>query len=303
VIATFERAAKWYGQVVGLVDADVGLDTGVTGLLGPNGAGKSTFMKLLTGQLRPSSGRVRLFGRDPFRSSSLFRRVGYLPEQDAFYEGQTGRQFVTYLTRLHGFAGREARRRADDVLGRVSLSHAARRPLRTYSKGMRQRVKLAQAMAHGPEVLVLDEPLTGMDPVGRRQVIDVIRELGDAGTTVIVSSHILHEVEAMTEQLVLLFQGRVRAWGTRREIRALLDDVPHRIRLGTPKPRELARLLVESDHLVGVRVDGDAVSVETTSPDVLYDHLPALVLDRGIPVESVEAEDVGLDAIFEYLAR
>ncbi len=301
MIATFERVAKWYGHVVGLVDAHVEVGTGVTGLLGPNGAGKSTFLKLLTGQLRPSMGTVRIFEKNPFTTPSILRRIGFLPEPEAFYESQTGRQFVTYLTRLHGFSAGEARRRADDVIERVGLAEAARRPIRTYSKGMRQRIKLAQAMAHDPEVLVLDEPLTGMDPVGRRQTIDVIRELGENGATVIVSSHILHEVEAMTEQLILLYEGRVRAWGTRSEIRSVLDDVPHRIRVGTPRPRELARLLVDSEHLVAVRMDGNSLVIETRNPEAFYDHLPAVVLDEGIPIESVEAEDVGIEAIFEYL--
>ena len=220
MIASFDNVAKWYGQVIGLVDVTTEIDPGVTALLGPNGAGKSTFLKLLTGQLVPSTGTVSLFDKDPFRSSGVYRQVGFCPEQDAFYEDMTGRKFVNYLTRLHGFGAADARRRADEAIERVGMSENAHRRIRTYSKGMRQRIKLAQAISHDPQLVVLDEPLNGMDPIGRRRVIDLVKEIGAEGRSVLVSSHILHEVEAMTRELLLLYQGRVLARGTIEHARA-----------------------------------------------------------------------------------
>jgi len=302
-IATFERVAKWYGDVVGLVDVSVGIEPGVTGLLGPNGAGKSTFLKLLTGQLAPSQGRVRLLGRDPFLQPRVHARVGFCPEPDAFPEDRTGFEFVRYLVRLQGYARREARTRAERALERVDLLEVMHRRIRTYSKGMRQRVKLAQALAHDPEVLVLDEPLTGMDPVGRRDTSELVRELGESGVAVLVSSHVLHEVESMTRDVILLFQGRVRAVGTAAEIRDHLPEYPHRIRLRSPRVRELAGALLELERVVGLELDGEELHVRTHAPEALYDALPGVVLERGIPVTGLFAEDVGLDAIFEYLVR
>jgi len=301
VIVDFDSVAKWYGRIVGLVDVSLQLEPGVTGLLGPNGAGKSTFLKLLTGQLAPSQGRVEVLGVDPFRTPSLFRRLGFCPEQDAFYESMTGREFVTYLGGYFGMHGSTLRGAVDVALDRVGLIEESDRKIRGYSKGMRQRIKLAQALVHDPELIVLDEPLTGMDPMGRRRTIDLLRELGDEGRSVLVSSHVLHEVEAVTSRVVLIYQGRVRAHGAISEIRAFLDRYPHRILLRSPRARDLARELMAGEAVVGVRLDGDRVHLETRSPDELYAALPRLVLEKGIDIEELASEDASLDAIFEYL--
>jgi len=303
VIASFGGVAKWYGPVIGLVDVTIELKPGVIGLLGPNGAGKSTFLKLLTGQLTPSQGEVRLFGVDPFKKPAVLSRVGFCPEPDSFYEDMTGRAFVKYLTRLHGYGAADARRRTEAVLDQVGMTDAAGRRIRTYSKGMRQRIKLAQALAHDPEVLVLDEPLTGMDPVGRRRTQQIVRELGEKGTTVLVSSHVLHEVEAMTREVVLLYQGRVRATGTLDEIRGFLRQYPHRILVRSAQARDLGRALLEMESVAGIRLAGDEVHVETFDPDEFYKRLPDFVLDQGLAVEALEAQDASLDAIFEYLVK
>jgi len=302
VIASFDQVAKWYGQVIGLVDVSVSIEPGVTGLLGPNGAGKSTFLKLLTGQLAPSQGMVRLLDKDPFRTPRVHRQVGFCPEPDAFYDDLTGREFVRYLTRLHGFGRRETHRRAEEAIANVGLEDVAGRKIRTYSKGMRQRIKLAQAISHTPDVLILDEPLTGMDPGARRRTQNLVRDLGEKGTTVLVSSHVLHEVEAMAHSVILLYQGRVRAVGTLEEIRSLLNRYPHKILVRSARSRELARALLEQEDVVGVRVKDGDVHVETFNPEALYDRLPSLVLDEGLPVEALLAQDASLDAIFEYLA-
>ena len=301
MIVSFQNVAKWYGEVIGLVDVTVELGAGVTALLGPNGAGKSTLLKLLTGQLQPSTGTVRVFGDDPFKRTRVHRRVGFCPEPDAFYEFMSGRAFVTYLTRLHGFSPAEARRRADRAIETVGMEANAGRRIRTYSKGMRQRIKLAQAITHDPEILVLDEPLNGLDPLARRFIIDLIRKLGESGTTVLVSSHILHEVEAMTQQMLLLYQGRVLADGTIEEIRAYLDRYPHRIVVRSPRARELARTLLELPGVSGVQIEDGAVSIITGKPDQVFDRLPSLVLDDDYEIEAVEATDISLEAIFEYL--
>lgn len=301
MIASFQGVAKWYGAVIGLNDATIEIAPGITGLLGPNGAGKSTFLKLLGGQLRPSQGTVRLLDKDPFEDPSVHRHVGFLPEQDAFYDNLTGRQFVHFLTRLHGFSAGEATQRTGVAIDRVGLNDVADRKVRTYSKGMRQRIKLAQAIAHEPDVLVLDEPLTGMDPVARRRTINIISEMGASGTTVIVSSHILHEVQEMTNRVILLYQGRVRASGTSEDIRSYLNRYPHKIRIRSAEPRAISRALLALPGVVGVRLEDDSVRIETQAPEELYDRLTALVLDDDLPVEGLEAEDVGLDAIFEYL--
>ncbi len=303
MIASFENVAKWYGQVIGLVDVTVELPPGVTGMLGPNGAGKSTFLKLLTGQLAPSQGTVRLMGVDPFRTPAIHRKVGFCPEPDAFYEDLSGRQFVRYLTRLHGFSASETEDRTQRALKQVDLVDNSDRRIRTYSKGMRQRIKLAQAIAHDPEVLVLDEPLTGMDPIARRSTQELVRSLGESGTTVLVSSHVLHEVEDMTRNVILLYQGRVRAQGSLEEIRGVLSRYPHKILVSSERSRELAKALLDLESVAGVRLDGTDLHVETFDPEGFYDRLPEFVLDRGLPIDTLEAQDASLDAIFEYLVK
>ena len=195
--ATLEyvRASRWYGPVIALNDVTTTVGPGVTGLLGPNGAGKSTFLKLAAGQLAPSQGEVRVLGQPAWGSPQLFHRVGVCPEADAFWEGLTGLQFLMALLRLTGFDDAECRRRADHALEQVALTEARDRKIGGYSKGMRQRIKMAQSLSHDPQVLLLDEPLSGMDPVNRRRVVDLVKKLGREGRTVLVSSHILHEVE------------------------------------------------------------------------------------------------------------
>ena len=200
----FMRASRWYGQVIALNDVTARIEPGVTGLLGPNGAGKSTFLKLAAGQIAPSQGEVKLLGLPAWGSPEAFHRVGLCPETDTFWEGLTGWQFVIALLRLSGFDDAECRQRAEAALTEVDLMSAKDRRIGGYSKGMRQRVKLAQALAHDPDVLLLDEPVTGMDPVNRRRVVDLVRKLGKAGKTVLVSSHILHEVEAMTHRVLVI---------------------------------------------------------------------------------------------------
>jgi ABC-2 type transport system ATP-binding protein len=301
-VVEFDGVSKWYGNVIGLNKLTLRVGPGVTGLLGPNGAGKSTLLQLATGQLRPSQGAVRVLGHAAWNNPGLTRYVGLCPEQDAFYEWMTGLDFVRTCARLTGL-GRDAASAAEKALAVVGMTANMNRAIRGYSKGMRQRTKLAQALVHQPRVLFLDEPFTGTDPVARRDLIDVIRALADAGRSVLVSSHVLHEVEALTTNIVLLHRGRLVAEGDVRQIRDLIDRHPHRIVLVADDFRALAAKLVRWDDVEGVKVlrrEG-AVLIETRRPDAFYARLPALSLENGTALREVYSEDDNLEAVFKYL--
>lgn len=297
--------SKWYGQVVALNDVSVKTGSGITGLLGPNGAGKSTFLWLLTGQLKPSQGEALVYGEPPWRNPALFRRVGFCPETDGFYGNLSGFEFVTVLARLSGLARMKARKRTEEVLELVGLADVARRRVGTYSKGMRQRLKLAQALVHEPELLILDEPLAGMDPIGRRDVLALVRRLAESGTDVILASHVLHEVESVTSRILLMARGRILAEGDVHEIRALIDKHPHHVRIESDRPRELARILLEADDVVNVKVESaeGRVAVQTTRPDEFYARLPGLLVEGDFNVRAVTSPDDNLAAVFKYLVE
>ena len=222
---------RWYGPVVGLNDLSVTVGGGIFGLLGPNGAGKSTLLKLIAGEIRPSRGSIEVLGHRPFANRDYFRRLGFCPQQDALYGDMSARDLVTFLVRLHGFSKAESKARAERALERVRLSGDMLRKTREYSKGMRQRVKIAQAIAHGPEFLVVDEPLTGLDPLARRDMIALFEELGREGVHILISSHVLHEVESLTEEILLLHRGRLLAQGKVAEVRALLSRHPRKVEI------------------------------------------------------------------------
>jgi ABC-2 type transport system ATP-binding protein len=304
-VVELRQVSKWYGEVIGLNDVTVDVGPGVTGLLGPNGAGKTTLIRLVTGQIRPSQGTVRVLGEPVWNRPSLQRRIGLCPDLDSFYEEMTGLAFVTYLAKLHGFVGGEARARAEAALERVSLSFAKDKKIGAYSKGMRQRVKLAQALVHDPELLVLDEPLTGMDPVGRRETIDLVRSLGEQGRHILVSSHILHEVESMTSNVILIHRGRVLAEGNVPEIRALIDEHPHHVEIHCSDPRGLGRRLLDLRDVVRVSLDEERsrLLVETVKPDEFYGSVPGIALESGIRVTRLTSPDDNLEAVFHYLVK
>jgi len=297
----FARASRWYGPVIALNDVSVSIGPGVTGLLGPNGAGKSTFLKLAAGQLAPSQGEVRLLGRPAWGSPEVFHRTGLCPEVDAFWDGLTGLEFLMALLRLTGFDEAECRRRADAALEQVELTGARDRKIGGYSKGMRQRVKFAQALAHDPEVLLLDEPLTGMDPVNRRRLIELVKRLGREGRTLLVSSHILHEVEAMTRRVLLINNGRILAEGDVREIRDLMDQHPHTVSIRARDPRVVARAVVDQAHVLSLSfgAEGSWLTVQTARPDEFYDTLLEVAEQAG--VEEMFAPDEDLGSVFHYL--
>jgi ABC-2 type transport system ATP-binding protein len=303
VIISARRLSLWYGQVIGVNDISIDIGPGVTGLLGPNGAGKSTLMKILSGQLRPSTGSARMFGEPIWNNSKIFSRVGLVPEQDAFYEEMSGHQFVTYLTRLQGYSPAEAAKRADETIDLVGLSDDKHRAIEEYSKGMRQRIKLAQALSHDPDILFLDEPLTGTDPVGRHKMIDLVQELGDSGKTIIVSSHVLHEVEQMTRDILLINKGRVLAEGNIYKIRELIDEHPHTIFIDCDAPRKFAAMLTEYEDVVRVEFTDGGFQVATRDPDTCYPRIPRLAREHDIVLNGFMSPDNNLMSVFEYLVK
>jgi ABC-2 type transport system ATP-binding protein len=296
--------SKWFGQVMALNRVDVTIAPGITGLLGPNGAGKTTFMRLLTGQLRPSQGSLTVLGEPVWNNHRLMARVGFCPDEDAFYDGFSGLEFVSLLGRLAGLRRADARRRAEEVLEQVGMTKHMHRDVRGYSRGMRQRTKLAQALVHDPEVLFLDEPLTGTDPVGRRELRALIAGLGEQGKHVVLSSHVLHEVESLTQTIVLIHRGRVVADGDVGVIRDLMDEHPHRVRLACDRPRALAARLVAIEGVVGVELDeAGAVRALTQDPARFFSTLPELVLEHDLEVTELTSEDDDLAAVFRYLVE
>jgi ABC-2 type transport system ATP-binding protein len=304
-IIDFHDVSKWYGNVIGVNKLTLQIGPGVTGLLGPNGAGKSTLLQLATGQLRPSQGKVRVLGRRVWNNASLNRLIGLCPEQDAFYEWMTGWDFVFTCARLGGLARVAARQAAEQTIESIGMTRHQNRTIRGYSKGMRQRIKLAQALVHDPQVIFLDEPFTGTDPVARRDLMDIILRLGSEGKSVLVSSHVLYEVQSLTPNIVLLNRGRLVAEGHLRQIRDLIDKHPHHIRIVCDEYRRLATRMMAWDDVEGVRVlaDESGLLVETHSPDKFYSRLPALSLENGLAIKSVYSDDDNLEAVFRYLVN
>jgi ABC-2 type transport system ATP-binding protein len=305
-IVKADHVSKWYGQVIGLNDVSVSVPPGVTGLLGPNGAGKSTFMKLITGQLKPSKGALTVFGEPIWRNPKIYFQIGFCPEQDAFYERMTGLEWVTALVRLNGLADKEAAEAAHKALDEVDLLEAAGKKIGAYSKGMRQRVKLAQALVHDPRLLILDEPLSGMDPIGRRKTVRMIREWGRAGKSVIVSSHILHEIESMTSNILLINNGRILAEGDIHQIRDLIDEHPHTVYVRAEDPRRIARVFLDrpDDDVRSLKFEPNAVVVETGKPDLFYARVTELAASGEVgAIDEVTSPDDNLQAVFQYLVK
>ena len=299
-----DHLSKWYGQVIGLNDVSVAVPPGITGLLGPNGAGKSTFMKLITGQLKPSKGEITVLGEPIWQNPGLYNRIGFCPEQDAFYDRMTGREWVTALVRLNGVTETEAAAMAVRAIENVELTEAADKKIGAYSKGMRQRIKMAQALAHDPELLILDEPLSGMDPIARRKAIRMIKEWGRAGKSVIVSSHILHEIESMTSNILLINNGRILAEGNVHQIRDLIDEHAHTVYIKADQTRALAREFLAQDDVLSLKFEDEAVVVQTARPDAFYARLTELAASGQIgAIHEVTSPDDNLQAVFQYLVK
>ncbi len=303
---TIEHASRWYGQVIGINDVTCQIGPGITALLGPNGAGKSTLLKLITGQLRPTTGRVRVFDERPFANGRVYRRLGYCPEIESCYDDMTGRQFVSMLAAMAGMRGAELSSRVDAAIELVGMTANADRAIGGYSKGMRQRVKVAQAVVHDPDVLILDEPFNGLDPMARREMSALLHDQAAAGKCIVVSSHILYEVEQMTHSILLMHRGRLLAQGNVFQIRSLIDAHPHRIRIQSDRARDLAGLLLAEPFILSAKLDSltpTQVEVETRQPDAFYDRFPDIVLANGIAIKSFDSPDNNLEAVFRYLVE
>jgi ABC-2 type transport system ATP-binding protein len=297
-----EGVSKWFGALVAVSDVSFEVGPGVTALLGPNGAGKSTMLRMLCGLARPSRGQVRVLGRDPRTDVAVTRSIGLVPQQESVFESLTADGFLRLTAVLHGLPdpGRAAR----GALEAVGLDPADSRRLPAYSKGMRQRVKIAQGLVHDPAVVVLDEPLTGLDPRQRAEMIALFQRLGDAGRCVLVSSHVLDEVERLGSRILVMSQGRLAAAGDFRELRALMDDRPLRVRVRTDRPRELAGALLESGVVVGVQLDGEQVlELDTTDARGLAQALAPVARERGAGLLEVTPLDADLESVFRYLVQ
>jgi ABC-2 type transport system ATP-binding protein len=297
----FDHVSKWYGPVIGVNQVTLELRPGITGLVGSNGAGKSTLMRLATGHLQPDIGAVRVMGHDAWTGEAK-RHVGYCPEVDTFFEEMSGRQFVEAMSRLSGYPRREARRRTAETLELVGMADRAERRLRGYSKGMRQRIKLAQALVHDPEVLILDEPLSGIDPIGRQESVALFRGLAARGKCLLVSSHELEELEKLTERVAIMARGRIAAVGTLAQIRDLLDDHPLLIRVVSDQPRKLAGALLNLADVVGVELgEDDTVLLRARNPRRFFHDFAGLVLEENFDVRHLETVDDSAQAILGYL--
>ncbi|MEM9801102.1 MAG: ABC transporter ATP-binding protein [Planctomycetota bacterium] len=294
---------RWYGEVVGLGDLTVDVEPGITGLVGPNGAGKSTFMKVMVGELRPHRGTIRVLGHQPFASRGLYRRLGFCPQQDALYEHQTGRTFVRDLLRLGGFSRSEADAAAVRAMEKVGLSDAMDRRVSDYSKGMRQRTRLAQSIAHDPDLVIADEPLTGLDPIARREVLELFQGLAAAGKSVILSSHVLHEVESLTQTIVLIHRGRLLAQGSVRDVRRLISRHPSRVSVVAREPRRLASALLELEHVRAVNLapDDETLLIETADVASFHSAFAGVAAEVRAGVKKLQSDDASLEAVFDYL--
>lgn len=296
-----EGLSRWYGEVQGLAGLDLEVEAGVVGLLGPNGSGKSTFMRLMTGLIKPSRGRVELFGQPIIPGNqSVFARVGHSPGDDIHFETERAIDFLCLISSLGGDSRAEAERRSDAALDRVGMLPHREKRMNGMSKGMRQRVKVAQALLFDPELLLLDEPLNGMDPVSRRQTLDLVREYGAAGRTVVLASHVLHEVEAVTDHLVLLHHGRLLAEGRLDEIRELVDRKPRRMTLTGQDLQSLAAQVLGDGLVTGIQFSADGrLALETRELQALLDRLAEL--GGSGQIDSLELEDENLEAVFDLL--
>lgn len=297
------HVSKWYGPVMGLSDVTLEVKPGITGLVGPNGAGKSTLMKLATGQLRPDVGTVSVCGKPAWSAASKLH-LGFCPENDVFYEEMTGRQFVRAMTRLCGYGKREAFSRADAAIEQVGMADRADKKVRGFSKGMRQRVKLAQALVHDPQLLILDEPMNGVDPVGRMELYALFHQLAQSGKALLISSHQLEELEKLTNKLLIIARGMLIASGTLSEIRDTLADIPLSVRLDCDQPRKLAADLLNLPDVLGVELsDVHSVVVRVQHSRRFFTNLGEYLAKESVSLRRMESLDASTQAVLDYVLK
>ena len=302
-LIVFEDISKFYGEILGVNRINLTIAPGITSLVGPNGSGKTTLMNLMTGLIQPTRGRISLLGIAPSAPEQLFRQVGYCGHFDSFPKGMTGYQFVSSFLGVHGYGRRQAEEKAWQAIERVGLVEAAGRKVAGYSKGMRQRIRLAQSIAHEPQVMILDEPLNGLDPMARAETIRLFRELARAGLHLIISSHILHEVDTMSDRVVLINNGYILAEGGVTGVREEIEDHPIQIMVRCDQPRKLAARVFAAPHTVEVALhpDRQGLFVKTTSPDAFFLMMNQIVVESDLTIEAVMPVDDDLSAVYHYL--
>ena len=300
----FDDVSKFYGEVLGINRVNLEIPPGITSLVGPNGSGKSTLMNLMTGLLQPSAGQVSILGRKANEPEEFFRLIGYCAQYDSFPPRFTGRRFVESGLEMAGLPKSQAAAMSKTAIERVGLTDAAGRRVAGYSKGMRQRIRLARAIAMEPAVLILDEPLNGLDPMARAEVIELFKDWADQGQHLIISSHILHEVDMLSDRVILMNQGYVVAEGDIRGVRGEMDQShPKQIMLRCDRPHELASRLVAAEQVTEVQIheDGGGLHLRSRSGDELYALLSDIVIEIGISIETVKSADDDVEAVYEYL--
>lgn len=297
------NVTKLYGKVIGVNDFTLNLKPGAYGLLGPNGSGKSTLLNLITGQLRPTLGTVRVLNESPINNANLYRRLGYCPGGEGLYANVTGYDWVVYLQQLQGMTNSRARTAARESLELVGMSEAMHRPISSYSRGMRQRTKLAQAIAHDPEFLILDEPFNGLDPVGRHELTRVLLDWIDLGKSLLFASHLLHEIESITNSFLLICGGRLLASGTAQEVHAMMQGLPNSVTLRCSDPHRLGAHLMQQRVADSVEIQNGQITVESQNPTRLFEKLPGWLSELSVQVSEMHTADESLQALFNALMK
>lgn len=295
--------SKWFGEVIAVNNLNLIINSGVTGLLGPNGAGKTTLLRLALGLYSPSRGSIRIFGEFPRNNLGILARIGYCPESDHFYDHMSGYDFVYWMLRFRGVYARDARKAAEDACDLTGISNRMHDPITTYSQGMRRRISIAQAVAVGVDLLFLDEPMAGLDPESREVIFSLIRNLAQTGQAVVFSSHILYEIERVTQNVALLHQGSLIAQGDIREIRELIDEHPHTVTIETPDDQRLAAFFASQSATTNIDRKDSSITVQTRDPNRLYQQLNDLVLDGSFEVRGIHCPDDNLQSVFDYLVK
>ena len=293
--------SKWYGDVIAVNDITMDVDPGVTGLLGPNGAGKTTLFRLAMGLLHPSAGEIRVLDEDPWDNPKLLRRIGYVPDGAAPWADETGRRATVLMARLSGLSGSDAEAAADAALAKVGLTGAADKKVRAYSRGMQQRLKFGFALLTRPDVMLLDEPFIGTDPITRRDLIQIIRDMAAEGAGVLLSTHVLPDVDVLTQRIALMANGRLLAHGDVAQIRDLLDQHPRTVRIGTSAPRDLGAALWGLPSVLSLEATDGAVIARTKDPRGFYADLQSILVGKDLAFTSIAALDENVEAIFRYM--
>lgn len=297
------NVTKLYGKVIGVNDFTLSLGPGAHGLLGPNGSGKSTLLNLITGQLRPTIGTVRVLGESPHNNAQLYRRLGYCPGGEGLYADVSAYDWVVYLQQLQGMTASRAETAAGSALELVGMSAAMHRPISSYSRGMRQRTKLAQAIAHDPDFLILDEPFNGLDPVGRHELTKILLDWIGLGKSLLFASHLLHEIESITQSFLLICGGRLLASGTAQEVHAMMQGLPNEVTLRCSEPHRLAALLMQEKVSDAARIAEGTLTIATQNPSRLFEQLPNWLKKSGLTVTEMHSADESLQALFNALMK